>query len=151
MTRRKRNCALAALCLLAVSCASQAAPSVAPTETPALFVPTHRLGTQGGLPGAVLEGILVERDGCLAIETREGQRFLALWPDGYRVAVGSGTINVLRVVGRSVATVGRPITASGGEYGRDQEALVRSLIGRAIPDACRRDRYWLVGEVEAEG
>lgn len=145
MTLGTRNAALAALCLIAVSCGSQTPASVPPTERPALFMPTHQFTASG--PAALLDGTLVERDGCLWIETRERQRFLALWPTGYRVAAGSGTVTVLRNDGRPVAEVGRPITVGGGEYAPHQEAFVQGLIGRPIPDACRGNKYWLVGEV----
>lgn len=92
-------------------------------------------------PTALLEGILIEDDGCLWVET-DGVRSLMLWPVGSAAEVRDGRI-VVRSDGNE-AIADTAITGGGGEYGPDLYWFVVQLIGEEVPAACRASgSYWL--------
>lgn len=111
----------------------------APAVAPGIFLPTYQ--PTDTLPAALLQGNLIEDDGCLWIET-DGTRWLVLWPDGSYATVEDDQLVVYN--GGERAVVGTRVSAGGGEYGAQDEAAVVELIGDVLPMACRRTRlYWL--------
>jgi hypothetical protein len=94
----------------------------------------------------LLEGVLIEDDGCLWVEG-EGVRWLVLWPVGTSAVVEDYRIIVRN--GGNEAVVGTPVTGGGGEYGENQYRFVVSLIGEEVPTACRASGfYWLGYDVQ---
>lgn len=122
--------------LLLVACSS-AIPA-------GLYVPTY--GPLNAWPTALLEGTLLEEDGCLWIESRD-IRWLVLWPGGSSV-VEEGEQIVVRNGGER-AVVGSDVSAGGGEYGPEHYDFVVGLIGEEVPAACRvAGLYWLGYDVQ---
>lgn len=83
-------------------------------------------------PGAIVSGVLVEREGCLLLGSGEFEA-LALWEDGYGFEDGS----LIAPSGEPVAVVGETIHGGGG-YGSDR-TWAEGLVGEAIPDRCISD------------
>jgi hypothetical protein len=120
-----------------------AACSQSGSDPAGLFLPTYR--PMNSAPTALLEGTLVEDDGCLWIETDNG-RHLMLWPEASSVLDGDGQ-RAVRNDG-DVAIVGTRVSAGGGEYGTEHYEFVVELIGRDVPEPCRTSgKYWLCREV----
>lgn len=106
---------------------------------PGIHFPTY--GSMNALPVGVLEGTLVEEDGCLLVEAG-GSRWLVLWPGSAR-AVEADAGLVVRD-GTNEAVVGEPIRLGGGEYGMDNYDFVVDLIDEEVPPACREsEQFWL--------
>lgn len=126
----------AAMTLLLVGCSA-----VIPSD---VYLPTY--GPLNGLPAALLEGTLIEDDGCLWIES-ERTRWLVLWPRGSAVVEDAGE-RVVRNGGQR-AVIGTRVSAGGGEYGDGHYEFVVELIGEQISAPCREaGLYWLGYEVQ---
>lgn len=94
------------------------------------------------MPAALLEGMLIEEDGCLWIEA-DASRHLVLWPDGSYATIEDDQLVVFN--GGDRAVVGTRVTAGGGEW---DEAFVADLIGEDVPEACQQSGlYWLGGGI----
>ena len=111
---------------------------------PVVYLPTYR--PLDAMPAGLIEGVLVEADGCLWIET-DGQRLLVLWP---RDSTVTSTVDGLAVGAEGVTIpVGTPMRAGGGQYQQEHQAFVHDLIGEPVPEACRSTGlYWLAGGIE---
>lgn len=110
---------------------------------PGIYLPTY--GSMNGMPTALLEGTLIEEDGCLWIEAAD-DRWLVLWPSGTSVITDGGQLVVQS--GAEPAVVGTRVSAGGGEYGPGNYRFVVELIGEEVPSACQQaGHYWLAGPV----
>ena len=109
-----------------------------------LFFPTWEAG--GDAPGAIVTGVLVEKDRCLFLET-DGQRALVIWEGGLGFENGA----LLDSSGNPIASVGETIHGGGG-YFRDRRHI-ENLAGEPIPERCvptgNGDGFALIYEVEA--
>jgi hypothetical protein len=107
-----------------------------------IFFPTWR-STGGPHPTAILEGRLVERDGCLLLDTGDQREFLPLWPDSFALEGGS-TPTIISPNGRALA-LGDQAFLGGGER---RLVDAESIIGQEIPGRCRTSLYWLATAIE---
>ena len=111
----------------------------APVED-GLFFPTF--DTQGALPTAIVQGVLMERDRCLFVD-----RTLVVWEAGLGFEDGA----LLDREGAPIARVGDLIYGGGGYWG--QRGHFEDLAGEPIPERCvpsgDGDRFALIYEVEA--
>lgn len=101
-------------------------PGVGPAQGD-VFFPTWASSAR---PAGIVEGRLVERRGCLFLES--GSRLdLALWERGYTYDSG-----VLKdPSGQPVVRVGETVFGGGG-YGSDW-AAAEEIVGESIPSHCR--------------
>jgi hypothetical protein len=112
-----------------------------------VFFPTVPIGAD--YPAALFEGDLEIDEGCLYL-TDHGERWLALWPEGYRAERDEGLIRVLDRAGEVVGVDGGSIRVGGGE-GRPVEIgsveaadhWAEGLTGGDIPERCGH-LYWIV-------
>jgi hypothetical protein len=101
-------------------------------------------------PLALIDGVLVERAGCLFVE-RDDTRWLLLWPEGSSARlIVEGVVEVLDEDGEVVGREGGPVRFGGGESNPIEvggaaasEAWATRLTGKDVPDRCG-DLYWLV-------
>jgi hypothetical protein len=112
-----------------------------------IFFPT--VPRQDSYPAAVIEGTLEARDGCLFI-TRDSERWLLLWPKGYRPLWDGVRLRIFGVRGAFVGQAGEPIRLVGGEERPSEvggaaaaERWASELTGLPMPDRCG-DLYWIV-------
>jgi hypothetical protein len=123
-----------------------AACSRAPVEE-GLFFPTW--SAEGAVPAGIVQGTLVEDDGCLYVE-RNDQRTLVAWEDGMGFEDG----RLLATSGYPIAQVGEVIHGGGGYYdsalGRShvEELSGESIPQRCIPDGPTGDRFAIIYDVE---
>jgi hypothetical protein len=98
---------------------------------------------------ALMEGELVEVDGCLRI-TSEGYKdgFLILWPHDADIRVAEDRIEVLDGAGRATARVGQPLRLGGGamESSAAQAGFDESIPGLPLPNC--PGPYWVAGQIE---
>jgi hypothetical protein len=143
--------AVAAAVLVAL--AGTACDSTMPAN---VFLPTYTLQSGGPgqsqppvtLPTGLLEGILVEEDGCLWVEA-DPFRSLVLWPTDSSAVIDDSDRVVVRNGGHE-AIVGTAITAGGGEYTDEHYAFVVEILGEALPSACRASGlYWIGYEIQS--
>lgn len=127
---------------------------VRPAGTRRYYFPTQ---TENGdaWNTALFAGELVERSGCLFLESKDGERWLALWPDGYRLIADGQRLDVVNGLGQVVGSVGHAIRVGGGE--RNPVAMggvanvrrhVLQLIGEHVPDRCDASLYWVVSPTD---
>ena len=131
-------------------------PSDEPTATavrrsagvrPAPHIHFPRQNTRGGeiaQMAALLEGKLVEVNGCLRVGGREGS--LVIWPDGFGAGMQDGKLVVLDASGLIVARVGDRVSMGGGEVSGEY-VDGWDLIDPKPLAACPGP-YWIAGEVE---
>jgi hypothetical protein len=109
-----------------------------------LFFPTWN--PVGGVPGGIVQGVLVEDHHCLFVEAN-GQRTLVLWEEGLGFEEGA----LLDPAGEPIAHVGETIHGGGGYYG--DRAHIENLADEVIPGRCipkgDGDRFAISYEVEA--
>ena len=109
-----------------------------------LFFPTW--DAEGDAPAAIVQGVLVEKDRCLFLETN-GQRALVIWEEG----LGFEDDALLDSAGDPIASVGETIHGGGGYFGDRRH--IESLAGEPIPERCLPagdgDGFALIYEVEA--
>lgn len=99
------------------------------------------------MPAALVEGTLIEDDGCLWIEA-DRTRWLVLWPDGSYATVQDKQLVVYNGADRAV--VGTRVSAGGGENGAQEGAFVADVIGEPIPTACQgTGLYWLGSSIKS--
>ena len=113
------------------------------TGAPGIYFPTY--GSMDALPVGVLEGTLVEDDGCLWLES-DGSRWLVLWPNGAQAV--EANVGVVVREGTNEAVVGEPIRLGGGEYGIEKYAFVADLIGEEVPPVCRESGLFWLGYID---
>jgi hypothetical protein len=77
-----------------------------------IFFPT--VPRQDSYPAAVIKGTLEARNRCLFV-TRDGERWLVLWPKGYRPLWDGVRLRVFGEKGALVGQAGEPIRLAGGE------------------------------------
>jgi hypothetical protein len=142
-----RICA-AILALMLGACAHQGAAA-----PPGIVFPTHP-GGSGPYPAALLDGTLEVEDGCVYL-TKDGERWLGLWPASLHVEQQDGRISIVDESGIVVGVEGQRIVVGGGER-RPMEvggsAASRSSAeeqtDEEIPTRCGA-MYWLVSGVES--
>lgn len=140
--RHVRRLLVVTLALTLAACGD--AGRVAP---PGIFFPTVPIGD--AYPAGEIEGVLVERSGCLFVERTE-DRWLLLWPEGASARIVDEAIEVLDEEGEIVGREGDPVRFGGGERNpremggaAEAEESVTELTGLDIPERCG-DLYWLV-------
>jgi hypothetical protein len=99
-----------------------------PPPTSEVFFPTWQMDAR---PEALVDGTLVEHDGCLFSSWGEGES-LILWERGLSYDGRA----VLDAGGSVVARVGEPFRGAGGYYAASDRAFVEDLIGEPIPERC---------------
>jgi hypothetical protein len=98
---------------------------------------------------ALMEGTLVEVDGCLRIEDGHyAAGWLVLWPFGSDIRVADNRIEVINEDGKPVARVGKWMRAGGGavENSRGMNGLNEMIPGMPI-DGCPGP-YWIAAPLE---
>lgn len=122
---RRGQLALIATCVLALSgCAllrsaggDQAGGSTPSTEPePSTVFPVQGGQTETTSPGALIEGRLVVRKGCIVLDSSRSGGFLTLWPSGSRFQPAP-TPRVTLPYGEVVAVDGQLRQFGGGEIG----------------------------------
>ena len=113
-----------------------------PETEAGIFFPTWN--ADGDVPAGIVQGTLVERDGCLFL-TSSGTETLIVWDDEYAFADGS----LLAPSGEPIVRIGETLHGGGGYYGR---AHAEKVSGTSIPDRCvphNVDPFALIYGVEA--
>jgi hypothetical protein len=107
---------------------------------PGVFFPTVPIGD--AYPAAQFRGVLEVTEGCLFM-TDGSERWLALWPEGYRVERTDGSIEIRDRSGTVIATEGERLLLGGGESRGIEvggtgaaDAWARDLTGQTIPERC---------------
>jgi hypothetical protein len=121
--------------LLATACSG-------PPVEEGLFFPTW---DPDDAPSGIVQGVLVERDRCLFLET-DGQRALVVWESG----LGFEDNALLDSSGDPIAKVGEMIHGGGGVFGDRRH--MEDLAGEPIPDKCvpgGTEGFALIYDVEA--
>ena len=98
---------------------------------------------------ALLEGTLVEVDGCLRIEDGHyADGWLVIWPFGSDIRVADDGIEVIDEEGKPVARVGERLGAGGGaiENTRGMESINEMIPGMPI-EGCRGP-YWVAAPLQ---
>jgi hypothetical protein len=98
---------------------------------------------------ALLEGTLVEVDGCLRIEDGHyADGWLVIWPSGSDIRVADDGIEVINAEGKPVARVGEQLGAGGGaiENTRGMESIDEMIPGMPI-EGCRGP-YWVAAPLQ---
>lgn len=91
---------------------------------------------------ALVEGRLVQEDGCLRVETPSGASYLVLWPP--RAELREEPRRVVDPETGATAEVGEPIRLSGGEV--TLRPFVLERLESPPPVRCRGP-YWLAGQI----
>jgi len=112
-----------------------------------VFFPTW--SADGARPTGVVEGVLVEANGCVYIDAN-GQQTLPVWEEG----LGFADSRLLSSDGEPVAEVDEVVHGGGGWYGgADGRAHLEDLAGEGIPDRCvideGPDRFAVIYDVAA--
>lgn len=112
-----------------------------------VFFPTW--SADGAVPTAIVQGDLVETDGCLYVDAN-GLLTLPIWEEGLGFTDGT----LLRPDGEPIADVGKVVHGGGGYYGgADGRTHVEDLAGERIPDRCvldeGPDRFAVIYDVAA--
>jgi hypothetical protein len=131
--------------MLAVVTAGCAADG--PGSSSGIFFPTVPIGD--AYPGALMDGVLEVKSGCVFV-TAHGDRWLLLWPEGYKAELAAGQLKVRDESGKVVATEGTQLRVGGGEGNPLEmggsaaaERWAADLTGVDIPERCG-DLYWIV-------
>jgi hypothetical protein len=98
---------------------------------------------------ALLEGTLVEVDGCLRIEDGHyADGWLVIWPFGSDIRVADAGIEVIDEESKPVARVGEQLGAGGGaiENTRGMESINETIPGMPI-EGCRGP-YWVAAPLQ---
>ncbi len=98
---------------------------------------------------ALMEGTLVEVDGCLRLtDNSYPNGFLIIWPYDSDIRVSDDRIEVINGEGQPVARVGQPLRAGGGaiENSRGMDSLDEVIPGMPI-DGCEGP-YWVSADLE---
>lgn len=132
---------------LALSVAAAACAADRPSAPAGVFFPTVPIGD--AYPAALMEGVLELRSGCVFVAAHQ-DRWLLLWPEGFRARFLDGQLEVLDEGGEVVAREGEPLTVGGGETNPIEvggevaaEGWATELTGLDIPEHCG-DLYWIV-------
>jgi hypothetical protein len=123
------------LLLALAGCAESGVAGNGPGEQGGVFFPTWSYSGTGGSDAGMLQGRLIEREGCLLIEDRTevGTDFyLALWPDTYDLS-GDDPVSVTTDDGTELV-VGDFVELTGGTSTPSSQA--EEAIGRAILPKC---------------
>lgn len=98
---------------------------------------------------ALLEGMLVEVDGCLRVTT-EGydEGFFVLWPNDSDIRITDQAIKVLNGEMETIARVGDPVRMGGGaiETSSSMEGYAELIPGLPLPNC--PGPYWVAGPLE---
>jgi hypothetical protein len=143
LRQRALRAALLAAALLAAGCRGFGDPG----QDFGVFFPRH--GNSGPGPGALLEGRLETRGGCIWIVGSGGDRVLPIWPPRFGLRVTEGRLTILDASGGVVAREGDLVRSTGGETVTEQNAY--ELIGREPPESCRAKIYWTTGDIRSLG
>lgn len=95
---------------LAASCGNeQDSMSASPSSEP-VVLPTH----SGTSMEALTSGHLVERSGCIELETDAGENWLVVWPAGWTAERDDSAIVIRDSTGAEWAEVGSQVELGGG-------------------------------------
>jgi hypothetical protein len=137
--RRSRSRAIALVPLLALAgCGESVVAGEASGEQATVFFPTWHYSGTGGSDGGMLQGRLIEREGCLLIEdeTEVGtDYYLALWPDSFSLSSDS-PVSITIDDGMELV-VGDFVHLGGGAPSTSAE----EAIGGAIPPECNEEAW----------
>lgn len=98
---------------------------------------------------ALLEGTLVEVDGCLRIKDGHyADGWLVIWPFGSDIRVAEDGIEIINEEGKPVARVGEQLGAGGGaiENTRGMQSIDEMILGMPI-EGCRGP-YWVAAPLQ---
>jgi hypothetical protein len=133
--------------VLLVGLAMPACAADAPAAPAGIFFPTVPIGE--AYPAALMEGVLEVEDGCVYV-ANGGERWLALWPEGYTATRSEGRLDVRDGDGTPVAREGMHVTLGGGEVNPVEVGgsaastrYATEQTGQVVPDRCG-DLFWLV-------
>jgi len=119
----------------------------APASSSGVFFPTVPRGDE--YPAALIEGVLEVRSDCLFISA-DGERWLLLWPQGYKPHSTDGRIEIVNEAGERIGREGDQVRLGGGETRpvevggtAEAEQWASELTGLDIPERCG-DLYWIV-------
>ena len=133
------------LALIGAACGDSA--KVVPQGEFSIFFPTVPRSSE--YPAGEIQGTPEERDACLFVTT-ESDRWLLLWPKGYRPLWDGARLRVFDENGDLVGQAGASIRLGGGEMRPREvggataaERRASELTGLDMPDRCG-NLYWLV-------
>lgn len=137
--------ALAGAITLLPLAACGAAPPAPTADT--FFFPRHA-GALGAAGAARVEGAAVMGDGCLLLQTEDGQRYLPLWPQNTQLGMINSLPAILAADRQLLIEVGDidpndRVELTGSEV---PEERATELVG-TVPERCAVGRYWVVGDV----
>jgi hypothetical protein len=130
--------------VLLVIVALSGCSSLSESGVPGLFFPRHSV-RGGPMLGALIEGRLEVKDGCIWIVAQAGTRYLAIWPPGSNVRSVAGRIEITDGAGQVIAAEGETVKGSGGETVTRENA--RSVMGQTEPAGCRTEKFWVVAQL----
>jgi hypothetical protein len=90
---------------------------------------------------ADLRGELVVADGCVRINSIDGDSYLPIWPFGFSLQVKDNSIQILDATGLVVAQVGDNLLVGGGVMPSEH---IEDYSAQPIPGNCP-DPFWIVG------
>ena len=120
--------------------------SIAPNDR-VIYLPVQP--PSGDSMMALMEGTLVEVDGCLQIEDGHyADGWMVIWPFGSDIRVADDHIEVINEDGKPVARVGDQLRAGGGaiENTRGMESISEMIPGMPI-EGCR-GHYWVAAPLQ---
>ncbi|MBU3967580.1 MAG: hypothetical protein KKG76_09430 [Euryarchaeota archaeon] len=106
-----------------------------------LFFPVQKYTNPSVRMTAILEGELVQINGCLRVD-----KYLLVWPYGFSISTNDEVIQINNNTGKPVAIVGDKVILGGGEIPGDYIAN----FSRELPSSRCSGPYWIVGDVSAD-
>lgn len=105
--------------------------------------PTPYFVQQKEIPNAYMRALLIGKlvlvDGCLRVDSDDGDSYLVIWPQGFSLRANDKAIEIVDKNGQLVAREGDNLKIGGGELSHIAEYVLQPL-----PDNCPGP-YWVVG------
>jgi len=111
------------------------------TSTSTLFFPVQKDTHPSSQMTAILEGELVQINGCLRVDN-----YLLVWPYGFSISTNGEVIQINNNTGKPIALVGDKVKFGGGEKPSD---YIANFSGE-LPSSRCSGPYWIVGDVSAD-
>ncbi len=111
------------------------------TSTSTLFFPVQTDPNPGAQMAALLEGELVQINGCLRVD-----KYLLVWPYGFSISTNGEVIQINNNTGKPIALVGDKVKLGGGEIPGE---YIANFSGE-LPSSRCSGPYWIVGDVLAD-
>lgn len=108
------------------------------TSTSTIFFPVRNDPHPSSQMAALLEGELVQINGCLRVNN-----YLLVWPYGFSVSTNGEVIQINNNTGKPIALVGDKVRVGGGEMPGDYIAN----FSVELPSSRCSGPYWIVGDV----